>query len=255
MNFKIYGFITVRTNSSRLPGKCLLNFNKTNVITHLIRRAKHSKITPIICTTKNKSDNILQKIALKEKIKIFRGSEKNKLKRWRDCCKKFRVKYFHTIDADDPFFDPITIKKSLNLCKKGYDIVNPSKISRSGGASEGWSFSKEAIEEVYKSLFKFNKNIDKFDTEMIEPFIKLKKLKTTTLKGAPYEIKNARITLDYKEDYELLKKIVDKKGSIASRKNINQFLLNNKYLLKINIKKGKDWKKKQNSFEIPRVKI
>ena len=77
MTAKAYGFITVRTNSSRLPAKCLLNFGDVNVITHLIRRAKKFKIIPIICTTKNKSDDILEKISRFEKINFFRGSEKN----------------------------------------------------------------------------------------------------------------------------------------------------------------------------------
>ena len=144
-NSKVYGFITVRTNSSRLPAKCLLNFGGINVITHIIRRAKKFKIIPITCTTKNKSDDILEKISKIEKVNFFRGSEKNKIKRWYDCSKKFNIKYFHTIDADDLFFDPISIKRSLNLCKRGYDIVHPSTVSREGGASEGWSFSRKAI--------------------------------------------------------------------------------------------------------------
>ena len=88
-----------------------LNFGDVNVITHLIRRAKKFKIIPIICTTKNKSDDILEKISRFEKINFFRGSEKNKIKRWHDCSRKFNIKYFHTIDADDPFFDSISINK------------------------------------------------------------------------------------------------------------------------------------------------
>jgi len=254
MKSNVYGFITVRTNSSRLPSKCLLSFGTTNVLTHLIRRAKNFKIIPIICTTKNKSDDIIEKISRFEKIKFFRGSAKNKIKRWYDCSKKFNINYFHTIDADDPFFDPISIKRSVSICKKGYDIVYPSKISRSGGASEGWTFSHKAIEKIYKNLLNFKKKMDTFDTEMIEPFIIKKGLKKMILKGEKYELKNARLTLDYIEDYNLLIKIVKKKGSFASRKEINNFLRKNKYLLSINLKKNFDWKKKQNNFKIPGIK-
>ena len=82
----------------------------------------------------------------------------------------FNIKYFHTLDADDPFFDPISIKRSLELCNKGYDIVHPSKVSKEGGASEGWSFSRKAIKTVYKYLLKFGKKMDTFDTEIIETF-------------------------------------------------------------------------------------
>ena len=50
------------------------------------------------------------------------------------------------------------------------------------------------------------------------------------------------------------KKIVEKKGCFASRKKINNFLRNNKHLLKINFKKTLDWKKKQNAFKFPTIK-
>ena len=52
--------------------------------------------------------------------------------RWYDCAKKFKLKYFHTIDADDPFFDPLAVIKSLELLKS-YDLILPSKFSRNGG--------------------------------------------------------------------------------------------------------------------------
>ena len=142
----------------------------------------------------------------------------------------------------------------MELCKKGYDIVHPSVVSSEGGASEGWSFSRKAIKTVYKYLLKFGKKMDTFDTEMIDTFVKQKNLKKTILKGQKYELKNARLTLDYKEDYKLLKKIVEKKGGFASRKKINIFLRNNKHLLKINFKKTLDWKKKQNAFKFPTIK-
>ena len=80
--------ITVRTSSSRFPKKCLLDFGKISVISYVIKRAKENNLTPILTTTKNKSDDILCEIAKKHKIKFFRGSEKNKLKRWYDAAKK-----------------------------------------------------------------------------------------------------------------------------------------------------------------------
>ena len=51
------GLITVRTLSSRLPGKCFLSFGKYSVLEYVILRSKYYKINPIICTTNHKSDN------------------------------------------------------------------------------------------------------------------------------------------------------------------------------------------------------
>ena len=118
---KYIGLITVRSRSSRLKKKFLLNFGKFRVIEHIIKRCLVNKITPIVCTTKNTEDNIIINIAKKLKVNFFRGSEKNKIKRWHDCAKKFQIKHFHTIDADDPFFDP-ELKPSLY----GETTSNPS---------------------------------------------------------------------------------------------------------------------------------
>ncbi len=247
---KYIGLITVRSKSTRLKKKFLLNFGKFRVIEHIIKRCLVNKIVPIVCTTKNNEDDIIINIAKKLKVNFFRGSEKNKIKRWHDCAKKFQIKYFHTIDADDPFFDQKSIKRSLNLCRKGYDIVYPSKVSKEGGGSEGYSFSAKSIKSIYKSLFKLNADINDLDTEMIDPFIITDKFKKTVLKGSKYEIKKARLTLDYKEDYKMLCKIVKAKGNFSSREEINSFLKKNKYIIKINYHKTHDWKKKQRSFKL-----
>ncbi len=71
--------------------------------------------------------------------------------------------------------------------------------------------AERQLKKVYKYLLKFGKKMETFDTEMVETFFKQKNLKKTILKGSKYELKNARLTLDYKEDYKLLKKLLKKK--------------------------------------------
>ncbi|MCK4819609.1 hypothetical protein KA005_27840 [bacterium] len=108
---KIPAFITVRTSSTRLPQKCLLPFGDGNILEHIIRRAKHYALDVIVCTSVDKSDDVIQLIAKKEDVKCFRGSMLNKLRRWRDCCDHFDIEKFHTVDAD-------LVKKSFTLLGK-----------------------------------------------------------------------------------------------------------------------------------------
>lgn len=250
-----YGLITVRSNSNRFPKKCFQKLNNISVIDHCILRAKFAGIIPIICTTSNKKDNIFKNYAKKHKVKIFRGSEQNKIKRWYDCIKHFRIKKFHTIDADDPYFDYFAIKKSIRCINKTYNIILPSQASRKGGASEGYSFSYFGIEALYQSLFNYNfKNFDKFDTEMIDNFIKNLNLKKKKFGGTSYEIKsNIRLTLDYEEDYKLLRVLSNIFNYSSSRYKINRYLSKNRYLLDINFFLNKKWKSKQNSFKTPKI--
>ena len=120
----IPAFITVRTASSRLPKKCLLPFGEGNVLEHVIRRTVYYKLEPVVCTTTEASDDIIEKISRDEGVRCFRGSTVNKLKRWLDCTSYFDISAFHTIDADDPFFDGEQVKKSFKLLQEGYDVVH-----------------------------------------------------------------------------------------------------------------------------------
>jgi len=243
---KFYGLITVRTGSTRLKKKCLLNFGRINIIEHIILRSFKSNIIPIVCTTKNKNDDIIVKIAKKLKVRYFRGSKKNKIKRWYDCVKKFNIKFFHTIDADDPYFDQLAIKNSLKILKKlNYDIIFPSKISSQGAASEGYSFSFDAIEKLNKLIKNNYKSYNNLDTEMIERFINYKKFKIKRFIGMNYQLKKIRLTLDYIEDYNILTLIRKNLGNYASRERINKFLKKNQRIININYFRNSDWKKKQ----------
>jgi|694.fasta_scaffold71823_2 spore coat polysaccharide biosynthesis protein SpsF len=244
------GLITVRTSSSRLKKKCLLNIGKyTKVIEHVILRCLGSGIKPILCTTKKKTDDVLVLISKKLGIDFFRGSEKNKIKRWHDCAKQYNLRLFHTIDADDLYFDIDAIKNSISLLKnKKLDAVYPSIASRYGGASEGYSFSKQGIKKIFFSLKNLSYNSESCDTEMIDPFLDKANLKYQVFKGQHYEIKKKiRLTLDYPEDLKMFKLLFNKFGIYSKRNDINNFLKKNKNILKINLFRNKDWKNIQDA--------
>jgi spore coat polysaccharide biosynthesis protein SpsF len=231
----IPGFVTVRTSSSRLPKKCLLPFGECNVLEHVIRRARHFGLTPIVCTSTDVSDDVIEEISSKEKVKCFRGSLVNKLKRWADCASEYSLDSFHTIDADDPFFDADEMKASMRLLQEGdYDMVCPTEASSSGGASVGYSLKSALITSVAASLE------DEADTEMMWYYLeKVKGLKSTVLtSGSSLQI---RLTLDYEEDYWLLASVCRMVGNYAPRAEIDALFLRNPDLYKINWFRNKAW--------------
>lgn len=240
-NSKFTGLITVRTSSTRLPNKCLLPFGDDNVITHVVKRSISYGIEPIICTSADPSDDILETIANNLNIKFFRGSLNNKLKRWLDCAEEFGLKDFHTIDADDPLFDGDQMKKSLNLLRsRKCDIICPTESSSSGGASVGYSLTKEIVEKALVNV------ADDTDTEMMWYFLeKIKGIKMEILPETDDYRMNARLTLDYEEDYWLLASIVRILGNDATRQQINDLFLRNPDLIKLNLFRNDEWKKSQ----------
>jgi|SaaInlStandDraft_7_1057024.scaffolds.fasta_scaffold14837_3 spore coat polysaccharide biosynthesis protein SpsF len=243
---KFVGFVTVRTSSTRLPKKCLLPFGESTVLNHIIRRAISYDIEPIVCTSTSKEDNIIEEIANKEGVKIYRGSLHNKLQRWLDCAMHFNINAFHTIDADDPFFDGNEMISSMKMLqKKGFDMVSPTESSSAGGASVGYSLTTDIVKRACKGLDKDT------DTEMMWHYMeKIQNLKVKILPEIRKNISKMRLTLDYEEDYWMLESVRKMLGNLTSRDKVDQLFSSNPDLYKINWFRNEEWKVGQLSKKI-----
>lgn len=241
----ISGFITVRTSSTRLKNKCLLPFGQeSTVLEHIINRTKIYGIDPIVCTSLDSSDDIIEEIAIKCNVKYFRGSLNNKLKRWLDCANFFKLESFHTVDADDPFFNGIEMIDSMNILKnENLDFVSPSKYSSMGGGSVGYSIRKTLIETALKGID------DNTDTEMMWYLLeKVPNVKTKIMENPSYvnnDTPQYRLTLDFDEDYWLLSSIARIIGNYESTDSVYDLLRLNPDLYKINFFKNMEWKTAQ----------
>lgn len=239
--------ITVRSASARLPGKCFLSFGGGTVLEHVIRRSKHYGLDPIVCTTGESSDDKVAATAEREGARCFRGSVKHKLKRWRDCCRRFDLAAFHTVDADDPFFDGDEVKRSFALLAGGWDMVAPTPSSSAGGASVGYSLTRDAVERACAVAGED----DALDTEMmwyhIEKVPGLRKAILSEIDPSPVR---ARLTLDYEEDYWLLVSVLRMTGAFASRTEIDDLFRRNPDLHRVNWFRNDEWRTGQMSKKI-----
>ena len=205
--------IQARSSSKRLPNKVLFRLGKRSILEHVIDRVKkvYFKKRIIIATTKNKKDQKIAQIAKKNECLFFRGSEKNVLKRYFDCSKKFKLKTIIRICSDSPFIDPKIIEKGYNIfIKKKYDYVSNIIIPSypAGMSVEIFNF---------KSLQKANKSkTDDKEKEHVTPYIyrnkKIFKIKNFKAKK---NYKKYRFTIDYKKDF-------------IAMKNLNTILINSK---------------------------
>lgn len=235
----IPAFITVRMTSSRLSGKCLLPFGESNVLEHVIRRAKFSGLVPVVSTTDEAADNVVEEIARQEDVKCFRGHPTHKLKRWLDCCDAFKLSAFHTVDADDPFFDGNLVRKSFALLAEGYDVVYPTDSSSMGGASVGYSLTRDIVARACALT-------DSEDTEMMWYYLEkvpgLRKIKLPEEDANPVQV---RLTLDYEEDYWLLRTVQRLVGTYAPRKEVDDLFRRNPDLFQINWFRNQEWEEGQ----------
>jgi len=229
--------VTVRTASTRLPMKCLLDFGEGNVLEHVIRRAQYSGFYPVVCTTTLSEDDLIKDIATRESCPIYRGSVGDKLQRWLEACAVYDISAFHTIDADDPFFDGELGYRSFQMLEEGYDIIYPALNTYVGAV--GFSLTREIVERAC-SLKKSN------DTEMMWYYIeRVTGVREVELLVPDARLADIRLTLDYEEDYWLLCTVLRILGPQATRIEVEDLFLRNPDLRLVNWFRNEQWKKIQ----------
>ncbi len=208
MKKKITAIVQARIGSTRLRGKVLKKIKgKETIILLLDRLSKAKKISDIVVAIPNTKENDnLFKLLNKHKYTVFRGSEKNVLKRYYDCAKKHGIFNILRITGDCPLIDPKLIDKIGEIYNsKKFDYVSniENRTFPDGMDIEFFSF---------KTLKKIRENaISSYDKEHVTKYV----LRTNIFKKFNYELKNEnysniRITLDTTNDFSLIKKIFDK---------------------------------------------
>lgn len=226
--------IQARMSSTRLPGKVLMNIDKKfPALFYTVEQLKNSKLQEkiVIATSNNQEDNDIEKFCRKYNIKCFRGSLENVLDRYYQCAKEFGITTIVRIPADKPLIDPEIVDEVIQKFKENsFDCVTNFQPSTIPSGTEVEIFSFSALETAWKNAS------SAFDKEHVTPYIYKNKEQFKIFNVVNKEdLSNFRWALDYKEDLELIRKIVKKieKRPILTRDIIN--LLNKeKELIKIN---------------------
>jgi spore coat polysaccharide biosynthesis protein SpsF (cytidylyltransferase family)/RimJ/RimL family protein N-acetyltransferase len=224
--------IQARMGSTRLPGKVMLNILGKPVLWRVINRVSKARLINglIVATTVNTEDDIIAEFCKSNDVLVFRGSENDVLDRYYQCAKEYDIKDIVRITSDCPLHDPNVIDLVVDEYLIGdYDYVtNTIEYTFPDGLDvEVFSFS--ALEEAWK-----NAKLPS-EREHVTPYIRKKeefkkKNVYSSKKYLPY-----RLTLDYPEDYQFIKKIYEGIGKeMFYPDDIVKFLEKNPELLRIN---------------------
>lgn len=224
-------FVTVRTTSIRLPKKALLQIKERPLIKILLDRISESRQIKkiVVCTTNQKSDDVLVKFLQSNKIEVFRGDNVDVLNRLYLAAKKYKAKQFVVVEGDDIFCDPELIDKTCKkLSKTDYEFLTWKNLPF-GVSPLGIKTNK--LEDLIK-----NKKIKNTETGwgrfIIESgLFKVGQLSPDNRKLIRPEI---RLSIDYKEDFQLAKKIIESLPEKFSLQNILNLLDKNPSWLNIN---------------------
>jgi spore coat polysaccharide biosynthesis protein SpsF (cytidylyltransferase family) len=156
----------------------------------------------ILSTSDHPDDAVLTDLAQSHGFSHFRGSQDDKLLRYKDTAKAFGLDAVIVVDGDDPFCFPECIDQiAAELRKKDVDCVYVSGLPL-GAAATGLTLA--ALNKVL--LIK-----DENDTEVWGGyFIGSGKFATRKLEIHDPLLRHPeiRLTLDYQEDYELVLAVV-----------------------------------------------
>ena len=187
-----------------------MEINEMPMLKFQVDRVRQAKLIDqvIVATTTLAEDDKIFKLCNDEGIPCFRGSEDDVLSRYYDCACKYEAETVVRITGDCPFVDPVVIDQSIELfLETGVDYeVNtaPPETSFWPDGSDVEVFSMEAFKRVHM------KAVSPEDREHVT-FLFWKngpnsEFSTIQLKNKE-NWSNYRFTVDYPEDYEVVKRI------------------------------------------------
>ena len=250
MNKKVVIVIQARLKSRRLPNKVLMKINGKTILHHLIVRLKMAKNVDeiVVATTANPDDRAIvretKRIArsIKDKnISASTGPEEDVLLRILQAAEERGADIVVRVCGENIFTCPEEIDRMVKMmAEEKIDIVHnkrfdPDKKTVPLGMGceviDMWTLRK--LDVLAKNM-RHRSNVTFYAFENPELF------NIKVLENKEFSI-DARLTIDYKEDFILISKIIENVGENATTKQIINFLKKNPSLLLMNSRYIDNW--------------
>ncbi len=201
--------VQARMTSTRLPGKILLPVLDKPLLEYQVERLRRVRLSDdlVIATTENEADEPVVALCRKLQVPYFRGPEEDVLARYFWAAQESKADTMVRITSDCPLIDPEIIDKVIdvfNTHRDQFDYVSNSlrRTYPRGMDAEVLPFSvlKEAHDEAVQAD----------EREHVTPFIYLRPKRYrlgSVVNDVDYA--NYRLTVDTREDFELIKLLIE----------------------------------------------
>ena len=198
-------FITARLKSTRLPGKALIDVNGQPLLAYQIERLRTATNFPIIvCTSTNAQDDPLEEFAADMGCICFRGSEEDVLDRYLRCAERYDIDRLYIVYADEPFTDTELLTTTFGQMDPMEKIWVRNDAYPDGVF--GYGFTRSAMELA-------NAMKTSEENEVWGEMVSM--LPITIVHNTPPYLTNkfaCRLTVDYPQDLEAMKLLMDELG-------------------------------------------
>lgn len=211
----IVAIVEARMTSSRLPGKHLLLANGKPMLQHLVERLKRVSLINkiVIATTTNIADDVLVEFAKSVGVEVYRGSELDVMGRVVEAGEAFSADVVCEVTGDCPIIDPELVEQLIQIFLKNSAVyVNNGRHGLPDGMPAQvfyWSVLKQSAEMTQELLDREHVTLHICRHPELFPAIYVVTPESLSWPGLG-------LTLDEKDDYILLKRIIEYFGEANS---------------------------------------
>ncbi len=234
---KILAITQARIGSTRFPEKILKTINGESLLEIHLKRAKQSKLISklkVATTTEQDADKIVN-VANLLGVDVYKGSVDNVLERFYQAAIPEAPDWIVRLTSDCPLIDAQLIDKVIeHALNNNLDYVSNTLKPTYPDGFDVEVFRFEALKRA------MSEHTLKSESEHVTPYI----WKNSTYMGGnkfksdcllnDTDYSELRITVDTKEDYEMIKKLIELFGSEKTWFDYTKSLIENPEIRKIN---------------------
>jgi len=244
----ITAIVQARMGSARLPGKVMMPVNGRPLLDYMIERLKRANILEkiVVATTNSRLDEQIVAWCEESEVACFQGDENDVLSRYYQCSKQFDASIVVRMTSDCPLIDPKIIDEVVQSYLDRPDVeFSSNTVPLPCFYPDGMDvevFSTDLLKKAYDDAQLPS------EREHVTFFMwKTGKFKTYRL-DPPKDISQYRFTVDYPQDFEVIKAILEQlyvENQTFSLSDLIQFMNENPHLsaLQKNIDRYGGWQK------------
>jgi spore coat polysaccharide biosynthesis protein SpsF len=203
------------------------------IIEYMIERIKLAKLPMkvVLCTTFLPEDDVLEEIAVSLGMSVYRGETSDILMRWLKAAERYKVDFFVSAEADDVFCDPECADKVVDsFLRSDADYIAYRGLPIGAGPTGVKVSALRRICEL--KLDSDTEGQQRYFTET-----GLFKVVYLTIDDSTLNHPEIRMTLDYLEDFEFFKAVIERlytRNSVPTLRQIVDFLLSHASVMMMN---------------------
>lgn len=209
---KVVGIVQARMASSRMPGKVLLPVLDKPLIIHEMDRIRRSKLLNELwlATSEDNSDDPLAEAVAQRGYRIYRGSQSDVLDRFYTLARQAKAELIVRLTGDCPLHDPYIVDYVIDSFFKAKPMSHYASNVWPPTFPDGLDvevFTFAALEQAARNCK------ETAEREHVTPGIhgqfKQEKSRIVNI-TAPADFSHLRWTLDYPEDYDVIRTVFER---------------------------------------------